>query len=101
LVAPGRSWQAVNAAEHFVGWSDDGVNSYGYYFSISAPGAYTYNLGKYTARYTGVQRCTHAPCCGNFSFKETEVYLTYVLSGETTLEAAPISDLVSLKLDSK
>jgi hypothetical protein len=68
---------------------------------VSAPGAYTYNLGNHTARYISVYMYNHAPGCCYFSFKEAEVYLTAGLSDETTSETAAISDLVSLKLDSK
>jgi hypothetical protein len=92
-------WENAFAIEHFVGWSDDGVNFYGYNYSIDSPDVRTYNLGSHTARYIGIFMYTQAPGFGNFSFWEMEVYNTDAMSGETALEATPISDLVSLRRD--
>lgn len=69
-------WEAAYAASHFVGWSNDKVNFTGYWYSISAPGAYSYNLSSRTARYVGILMRTRAPLMNNYSFWEAEVYRT-------------------------
>ncbi len=67
-------WEAAYAASHFIGWSNDGRNFTGYSYNISAPGSYQYTIGSRTARYVGIRMYRRAPCCGNYSFYELEVY---------------------------
>lgn len=82
-------WETAYAARHFVGWSNDGINFTGYWFNISAPGNYAYNIGTRTAAYVGVIMTNTAPCCGNYSFWETEVY-------RTTSQNANLEDTIEL-----
>ena len=67
-------WEAAYAAQHFVGWSNDGVTFSGYWYTISSPGSYGYNLGTQNARYVGLLMRNRAPGMGNYSFWELEVY---------------------------
>jgi hypothetical protein len=103
-------WEAAYAPSHFVGWSNDGVNFTGYWYNISSPGAYAYNLGTNTAKYVGIYMATHASCCGNFSFWESEVYHTGGLSGIASVdeimigegsEMQPVGGLETLIRDTK
>ncbi len=73
-------WETAYAVKHFVGWSNDGINFTGYWYTINSPGNYLYNLNSRTARYVGIMMQQHASCCGNYSFWEFEVYRTVVLS---------------------
>jgi exopolysaccharide biosynthesis protein len=84
-------WEAAYAANHFIGWSNDGRNFTGYYYTIGAPGSYQYAIGTRTARYVGIWMYRRAPCCGNYSFYELEVYRGAVAvasaeATETTIE---------------
>jgi hypothetical protein len=74
-------WEAAYAGRHFVGWSDDGVNFLGSWYTITTPGAYVYEIGSRTARYVGVGMTQHAPCCANYSIWEVEVYRTTQATG--------------------
>lgn len=69
-------WEAAYAARHYVGWSDNGTNYYGYNYSISGPGCYRYDLGVRTARYIGIKMAVRAPYMNNYSFWEMEAYRT-------------------------
>lgn len=94
-------WETAYAARHFVGWSNDGRNFTGYWYSIYAPGAYSYMLGSHTARYIGVYMDVRAPGINNYSFWEFEVYNgSYGLSGPQAgpgvLDLAPEGNLVTL-----
>jgi exopolysaccharide biosynthesis protein len=84
-------WEAAYAANHFIGWSNDGRNFTGYYYTIGTPGSYQYAIGTRTARYVGIWMYRRAPCCGNYSFYELEVYRGAVAAAsaeatETTIE---------------
>ncbi len=68
-------WEAAYAAQHFIGWSNDGTNFTGYWFTNSSAGSYRYDLrGSHTARYIAILMRTHAPGLGNYSFWEFEAY---------------------------
>lgn len=71
-------WETAYASRHFVGYSIDGQNFYGSWYSISSAGRYGYNIGSRNAKYVGVYMTSRAPCCGNYSFWEFEVYRTSV-----------------------
>ena len=73
-------WEAAYSAYHFVGWSSDGTNFTGYWYSIPSVGNYSYSLGTQSYRYVAVLMRTRAPCCGNFSFWEFEVYRSTSMS---------------------
>lgn len=105
-------WETAYAADHAVAWSDNGTDFYGYWYSIGSAGRYSYNIGSRNAKYVGVYMTRRAPCCGNYSFWEFEVYRTSValaLAGQTADEATmpdalldvthlePISELVMLE----
>lgn len=77
-------WHASYAARYFIGWSNDGVNYTGYWFTASAAGSYNHNLGTQTARYVGVLMRTRAPGKTNYSFYELETYRTAALSAAET-----------------
>jgi hypothetical protein len=81
-------WEAAYAAGHFIGWSNDGVNFTGYSYSISAPGAYQYSIGTRTARYVGIRMYRRAPCCGNYSFFELEVYRGAIAAADASAETS-------------
>ena len=67
-------WEASYAGQYYVGWSDDGQNFDGFWYQLSAAGAYSHDLGNRTARYVGVQMVERAPRMNNYSFWEFEVY---------------------------
>ena len=67
-------WEAAYAASHFVGWSNDGVNFTGAWYTINSAGAYGYQIGSHNARYVAVLMRTRAPRMNNYSFYEFEVY---------------------------
>lgn len=67
-------WEGAYAAQHFIGWSDDGVHFTGYWYTINQPGEQTYSVGTRTARYVGVLMRSRAPRMNNYSFLELEVY---------------------------
>jgi hypothetical protein len=69
-------WETAYAARHYIGWSDNGTDFSGFWVTISAPGTWTYTFAPVTARYVIVYSTQHAPCCGNYSFWEVEVYRT-------------------------
>jgi N-acetylmuramoyl-L-alanine amidase len=73
-------WEAAYAATHWIAWSNDDYNYSYYSFSIPSSGSYAYNIGSRTFRYVAVIMKTRAPCCGNFSFWEFEVYRTTAAS---------------------
>jgi hypothetical protein len=100
-------WETAYARRYFVGWSNDGNNLTGYWYSMSSAGYYGYTLGTRTARYAVVYMTEHAPCCGNYSFWEFEVVRTGALSeeglrsgGESSevILAVPESELVTIQL---
>lgn len=66
-------WEAAYSAYYFLGWSNDGTNYTGYYFTTNAAGHYQYNLGNRTARYVGLAMITRAPRMQNYSFWELAV----------------------------
>jgi hypothetical protein len=67
-------WEAAYAARHYVGWSTDGTNFTGSWYSISSAGVYGYQIGSRNARYIAVLMRTRAPRMNNYSFYEFEVY---------------------------
>lgn len=67
-------WEAAYATQHFVGWSSDCSNFSGYWYSISAPGNYGYQIGSHNAQCVGVLMRTRASQMNNYSFYEFEVY---------------------------
>jgi len=98
-------WEAAYATQYFIGWSNDGSNFTGYWYTASAAGAYTHNLGSHTARYAGIMMRQHAPCCGNYSFWEYEVYRTAALTSDQVQNAEansvtlpPDGDLVTIQM---
>lgn len=66
-------WENAYATTHFIGWSNDCSNYYGYDFSISAPGAYTYNIGSHSEKCVAIFMYTRAPRMNNYSIWEVEV----------------------------
>ncbi len=94
-------WEAAYATQYFIGWSDNGSNFTGYWYTANTAGTHTRNLGTRTARYVGILMRQRAPCCGNYSFWELEVYRTAALSAadaENVVEIAPDSDLVTITM---
>jgi N-acetylmuramoyl-L-alanine amidase len=91
-------WEAAYAASHFVGWSNDGLNFSGYWFNLTAAGNYAYSLGTRTARYVAVLMRQRAPCCGNFSFWEFEIYR---FRSADALQAIPFRDAIFLAPNGK
>jgi hypothetical protein len=97
-------WETAYAAQHFVGWSDDGIHFTGYWFTISHSGAYGYSLGSRTARYVAVLMRRRAPRMNNYSFWEFEVYQNGRLmafqdqNDESGIpEITPTGDLVTIQ----
>jgi hypothetical protein len=68
------NWEAAYAARHFVGWSMDGKNFSGYWYSIPRAGNYAYLIGLRSARYVIVFMDRKAPGLGNYSFWELRVF---------------------------
>jgi hypothetical protein len=94
-------WETAYAARHFVGFSDDGRNYYGYWYTVSAPGDYSYRLGAHTARWVGVYMDMLAPGLGNYSFWEFEAYdsrnwLSGPQGAPAPIELAPTGGLATL-----
>lgn len=100
-------WETAYASNYFVGWSDNGINFTGYYYSPSAPGYYAHLVGTRSARYVAVMMVQHAPCCANYSLWEFEVFRNNPLNREMLqlpngLDSAeitlPIGDLESIQM---
>jgi hypothetical protein len=67
-------WENAYASSHYIGWSNDGSNFSGYWYSIAAPGVYAYDLGTHNNRYLALLMRTRAPSMANFSLWEFEAY---------------------------
>jgi hypothetical protein len=101
-------WEAAYPARYFIGWSNDGVNFSGYWYSISGPGVYNHNVNTRTARYVGMMMNTRAPRMNNYSFWELEVYRTASTSASLengltdnineATDIAPEGDVVTISL---
>jgi hypothetical protein len=80
-------FEAAYARDYFVGWSSNGTNYTGYWYSATYPANWIHNLGTRSARYSAVLLRTRAPGMANFSFWEYEVYNAATLNeGETYME---------------
>lgn len=82
-------WETAYAAQHFVGWSNDCSSFTGYWYTISAPGTYSYTLGSRSARCAAVLMRTRAPNMNNYSFYEYEVYRSAGLMYTSGLNLTP------------
>jgi hypothetical protein len=67
-------WEAAYAASFFVGYSDNGQNFSGNWYSASSAGVTTHQLGTRSNRYVGILMRTRAPRMNNYSIWEVEVY---------------------------
>lgn len=67
-------WEAAYARRYFIGWSNDGVNFTGSWFTGTTVGTYTYIFGSRTAHYVLVYMTEKAPGLGNYSFWEASVF---------------------------
>lgn len=98
-------WEAAYASQYFVGWSNDGNNFTGSWYTLSDQRNVVLDLGSHTARYVAIMLRQHAPCCGNYSFWEFEVWNT---TGVTSADLAnveadavhitPADDVVTLQM---
>ena len=89
-------WEAAYAKSYAVGWSDDGNNFSGLWYTLSAPGSYAHNIGNRQGRYIGVYMAQRAPTMNNYSFWEYEAYNRSSIVASTSSEDGQQTDMSNL-----
>ncbi|MFN8487766.1 MAG: PA14 domain-containing protein [Caldilineaceae bacterium] len=98
-------WEVAYAGYYFVGWSNDGNNFTGNWYTLDAQRNVVIDLGAHTSRYVGILMRQHAPCCTNYSFWEFEVWRTAGVAnvgiesaGTDYTKITPNGDLVTIQM---